>query len=126
MILSARNALLVGALVGLAGGLGEGLINVLVGQMPGVSSTGPGTVLVAGLFWAVVAALWYGGLDLIKHLGLHFLLWQSGHLPWSYAKFLDAAVERGLLQRAGGGYLFANRLVQDYFAGPTLPPASQT
>jgi eukaryotic-like serine/threonine-protein kinase len=114
--LSARNALWVGLAVGLAGGLGEGLINILIGRVLGKSSAGLGTVLVAGLFWAIVAGLWYGGLDLIKHFTLRLILRLGGHVPWRYARFLDYAVQLRLLQRAGGSFLFANRLVQEYFA----------
>lgn len=114
--LSARNALLVGLAVGLAGGLGEGLTNALVGRVLGVSSAGLAIILVAGLFWASVAALWYGGLDLIKHLVLRAILWLGGQVPWRYGEFLSYAVERSFLQRAGGGYLFANRLLQEHFA----------
>lgn len=116
MWLSARNALLVGLAVGAAGGLSEGLINVLVGQILGAASTGLATVLTAGLFWGLVAALWYGGLDLIKHFSLRAILSADGHMPWRYARFLDYAVQRVLLQRAGAGYLFANRLLQEWFA----------
>ena len=115
--LSARNALRVGLAVGLAGGLGEGLINILIGRVLRVSSAGLGTVLIAGLFWAIVAGLWYGGLDLIKHFTLRFILWLRGCVPWRYARFLDYAVDRCFLQRAGGGYLFASWLLQEYFAG---------
>lgn len=114
--LSARNALLVGLAVGVAGGLSEGLINVLVGWFLGAASAGLGTVLTAGLFWGIVAAQWYGGLDLIKHFTLRAILGLGGHMPRNYARFLDYAVERILLQRAGGGYLFANRLLQAHFA----------
>jgi hypothetical protein len=115
--LSARNALLVGVAVGVAGGLTEGLVNVLAGQIFRTGSTGLITVVMAGLFWGIVAALWYGGLDVIKHLVLRAMLWLGGHTPRDYARFLDYAVERIFLQRAGGGYLFANRLLQGYFAG---------
>lgn len=114
--LSARNALLVGLAVSLAGGLSEAVINVLIGQVLGARSTGLETFLIAALFWGIVGALWYGGLDLIKHFTLRALLWLGGHMPWHYARFLEYAVARSFLQRAGGGYLFANRLLQRYFA----------
>ena len=122
MWLSARNALLVGLAVGLAGGLGEGLLNLLVGWLFRASTAGLATVLIAGLFWVIVAVLWYGGLDLIKHVTLRAILWLGGRMPWRYARFLDYGVDRGFLQRAGGGYLFANRLLQKHFAGLDIGP----
>lgn len=123
--LSARNALLVGLAVGLAGGLGEGLINVLIGQIFGVASAGLGTVLIAGLFWGIIAALWYGALDLIKHFALRVMLALAGCTPWNYARFLDYAADRAFLQKVGGGYVFANRLLQEYFANVHIAPPSK-
>lgn len=114
--LSARNATLLGLTVGLVGGISEGTINVLIGRILHVASAGLGTLAIAGLFWGMAAALWYGGLDLIKHYCLRVILWLTGCLPWNCARFLDYAADRILLQRAGGSYLFTNRLLLSYFA----------
>ncbi len=35
---------------------------------------------------------------------------------WSYSRFLDYAAERILLRKVGGGYIFAHRLLLEYFA----------
>ena len=120
--LSARNALLVGLAVGMAGGLGEGLINILIGRVLRASSAGLSTILIAGLFWAIVAGLWYGGLDLIKHVIVRLLLVRRGVMPWDYARFLDyAAEELNFLQKVGGGYIFVHRYLLEYFAAMELP-----
>jgi hypothetical protein len=44
----------------------------------------------------------YSYLPLIKHLSLRLVLWQSGTIPWNYARFLNYCTERLLLQRIGG------------------------
>ena len=52
----------------------------------------------------------------IKHLILRIILWWGGESPWNYARFLNYATERMLLQRVGGRYRFIHRLLQDRFA----------
>ncbi|MEG4272719.1 MULTISPECIES: hypothetical protein [unclassified Microcoleus] len=52
----------------------------------------------------------------IQHFILRFLLWFNGHIPWNYARFLNYATERMLLQRVGGRYRFIHRFLQEYFA----------
>jgi DNA polymerase III delta prime subunit len=58
----------------------------------------------------------YCYLPLIKHLSLRLVLWQSGTIPWNYARFLNYCTERLLLQRIGGRYRFMHKLLQEYFA----------
>jgi hypothetical protein len=55
-------------------------------------------------------------LPLIKHLSLRLVLWQSGTIPWNYARFLNYCTERRLLQGIGGRYRFMHKLLQDHFA----------
>jgi hypothetical protein len=102
--LSARNAARAGLLLGVAAGLGYG---VIYGALPG---------LVVALRIGVLAALWYGLFDVIKHLTLRGLLAGSRQAPWNLVRFLDYADRLGLMQKVGGGYMFMNRLVQEYFA----------
>ena len=102
--LSARNAARAGLLLGAAAGLGYG---ITYGALPG---------LVVGLRLGLLAALWYGLFDVIKHLVLRGLLAVSGGPRWNLAPLLDHAARLGLLQKVGGGYMFPNRLVQEYFA----------
>lgn len=52
----------------------------------------------------------------IQHFALRLVLWWNGYAPWNYAKFLDYATDRLLMQRVGGGYRFLHRLLQEHFA----------
>ncbi len=101
--LSTRNAALVGGLLGCGSGL---LYGIFYGLIPGA---------VLGLRVGILAALWYGGYETIKHIVLRALLAASGMLPLNLVRILDQAAHLRLLHRAGGGYFFANRLLRDYF-----------
>jgi eukaryotic-like serine/threonine-protein kinase len=61
------------------------------------------------------------GLVCIQHLILRFILWQAGHIPWNYAKFLDQLSDRILLQKVGGGYIFMHRLLLEHLAQKPAP-----
>lgn len=65
---------------------------------------------------ALLAAFWYGGLDVVHHLCLRVLIWVTGRAPLRFEAFLDHAVERVYLRRVGGGFMFIHRLLLDYFA----------
>jgi WD40 repeat protein len=121
--LSIRNALAVGLIAGLVAALFGGLIYALVGGLPtfwGLSRVPFPYVLRLGLsaFGSVglLAAWWYGGLDVIQHFILRLLLYTWGNLPWNLVRFLDHASGRILLRKVGGGYIFVHRLLQEYFA----------
>jgi hypothetical protein len=60
--------------------------------------------------------LWEGGLAVIQHYTLRFILWRKNHVPWDYAAFLDYATDRIFLRRVGGGYIFIHRLMMEHFA----------
>jgi hypothetical protein len=103
--LSLRSAGLMGGLGGLALGLIVGLIG---GRMTG---------LVYCVLGGLCVGLWYGGLDVIQHFLVRFLLWRAGSLPWRLASFLDyAAEELHFLQKVGGGYIFVHRYLLEHFA----------
>jgi hypothetical protein len=59
-------------------------------QMPATYYRGISCIL------GLVACFSY--LSLIKHLSLRLVLWQSGTIPWNYARFLNYCTERRLLQ----------------------------
>jgi hypothetical protein len=101
---SKKNALITTLAFGLVFGLGVGLVFGL-----GVE---PFWGLVGGLF----VGLGYGGQAVIYHYVLRFLLGCDGHTPWNYVRFLDYATERIFLRKVGGGYIFAHRLLMEYFA----------
>lgn len=70
-----------------------------------------------GLVSGLCIGLWYGGLDVIQHFLVRFLLWRAGSLPWRLAPFLDyAAEELNFLQKVGGGYIFVHRYLLEHFA----------
>ena len=67
------------------------------------------------------AAIWYGGLDVIQHFTLRFLLRRHGYIPKNYVKFLDYATRLIFLQKVGSGYIFVHRQLLDYFFELPLP-----
>jgi len=103
--LSVRN----GVFAGLGSGLSVGLVFALI---LGQSVLG----LILGLIFGLLVGLWYGGLDVIQHYSLRFLLTIIRYIPWNYSHFLDYAAERIFLRKVGGGYIFIHRLLMDHFA----------
>jgi hypothetical protein len=47
-----------------------------------------------------------GGEACIRHFFLRLILCLRGYIPWNYARFLNYATDRLLLQRVGGRYRF--------------------
>lgn len=107
--LSFRNALLMGAvgtMIGfpifwLAQGFGLDIPKALIRSL---------------CSFGVMAGAWYGGVDVLQHYTLRFLLWWRGYMPWNIAHFLDYGAERIFLRKVGGGYIFIHRLLLEYFA----------
>ena len=52
----------------------------------------------------------------IKHFTLRAVLCWCGLIPWNYARFLNYATEKKLLQRVGGRYRFIHDLLREHFA----------
>ena len=73
-----------------------------------------GLVGVLGL--APTMSLYFGGLAFVQHFALRLVCTLCGTVPWHYARFLDYAVERILLRRVGGSYVFIHRMMLTYFA----------
>ncbi|NTV62606.1 MAG: hypothetical protein HGA65_03585, partial [Oscillochloris sp.] len=83
--------------------------------MPGLTNiwlTGMSGLLAGSL----LAFLAFGGLAALQHVVLRWVLSYTGAAPWAYADFLDYCVERVLLRRVGGGYIFIHRTLLEYFA----------
>ena len=57
-----------------------------------------------------------GGLPVVQHSTLRFLLYRRGHIPYNYAKFLKYTTERRLTQQIGGRFRFIHRELLDHFA----------
>jgi hypothetical protein len=131
-LMSIVPAILLGLAIVVVNVLGNGSITrILWGAegLPSGSLRGSDLFLALGIFLSVVllpvlgviGALTYGGYASISHLALRLVLWQSGAMPWNYARFLDYAVERALLHKVGNGYIFIHRLLMEHFASHERP-----
>ncbi len=126
---SARNSIVVGLISGIFVGL---LIGLLIGLVIGLLNLPIGGVLVgtfvglvAGLLIGLSIGLTNGGVACIQYIILRLFLWGGGYVPLGYVRFLDYAAERILLRKVGGGYIFAHRLLLDYFVSlDTSTPAA--
>ncbi|WP_201366235.1 TIR domain-containing protein [Dictyobacter formicarum] len=105
---SAKNGLLVGLFAGPVFALTLGLVLGRFGKL--------NEGLLAGIGIGLVGALLFGLFSFIQHFLLRFFLWRLNNLPWKLVPFLDEAAERLLLRKIGGSYLFAHRLLLEYFA----------
>jgi len=108
LIFGLSSGLISGLIFGLSCGLGGGLSGGLSRGLIGGLSCGLGGGLMFGLA--------FGGLAVIQHFALRFVLSRKGFLPWRLVPFLDYATERIFLRKVGGGYVFVHRMLMDYFA----------
>ncbi|MDY7019860.1 MAG: protein kinase [Cyanobacteriota bacterium] len=69
--------------------------------------------VILGLCFGLVVG---GGEACIKHFVLRLILYLNGKIPWNYARFLNEATRRVLLQKVGGGYIFIHRLLLEHLA----------
>jgi len=102
-ILIALFSLILGSVGGLADGLFQGL-NGLIFLLP-----------LLGLIVGLICGSLNGGIACIKHACLRILIWRR-YGPLNYPHFLDYAVERILLRKVGGGYIFVHHMLMEYFA----------
>jgi len=72
--------------------------------------------LLLGGTLGITAGMWYGGLDVLHHYALRFMLYRQGHMPLRYGRFLNYAHRLIFLQKVGGGVIFIHRLLLEYFA----------
>jgi hypothetical protein len=109
---SARNAVGVGLTAGLVLGL---LIGMIFGRaftwVVGLNIGGA-----VGITFGLAVGLREGGGAVLRHLALRMLLVRNKFVPWRYVEFLEYATARIFLRRAGGGYIFVHRLLQEHFA----------
>jgi hypothetical protein len=64
----------------------------------------------------MLAWLLMGGLAVLQHYCLRFILWRTGAFPLKIVRFLEDATDCVLLYRVGGGYMFIHRLLLEHFA----------
>jgi len=111
-------------LFGLVGVMIFGPLGLPVYELLGVPVFGLVGVLVFGLLgglafgmlFGVTVGLAFGGYACLSHCALRLVLWRTDALPRDTVRFLDYATERVFLCKAGGGYIFVHRLLQEYFA----------
>lgn len=89
-------------------------IIALSSVIPLILSMSIGSISLA--LFAVGGWTLYGGLPVVQHISMRLVLYWKGHIPWNYSKFLDACVNRILLRRVGGGYIFMHRSLLEFFA----------
>ena len=77
-------------------------------------------VLITGLIFGLGFGLDNGGKACIQHFSLRLILYCNNYIPWNYARFLDYAADRILLQKVGGGYIFIHRMLMEHFAEMSL------
>jgi transcriptional regulator with XRE-family HTH domain len=114
---SMRNAIFAACLGGPVGGIMSGLISGVAFYLGGVAgwlSLGAGfaiifTIAIGYEFW-----FFYGGVACIEHYLIRITLQHEDYMPRSVA-FFEYGVERILLQRVGGGYIFIHRLLLEHF-----------
>jgi hypothetical protein len=82
--------------------------------------------LLVGVYFGILAALWFGGLDFIYHWTLRRRLSATGVLPQRLPSFLEQMSRLALVQRVGGGYIFLHRLLLEHFADRASLPATAT
>lgn len=115
-----KNGLLVGIIGGISSGLISGGVSSFLFLQVGKVASAPILGGAYGLGFGVISALLFwlagGGRTWMEQVILRFLLWRAGCAPLDYAAFLDYAVERILLRRMGGEYIFIHRLLLEYFA----------
>ena len=68
-----------------------------------------------GLTFSSLSVVLYGGVDMLKHYILRFILYLTGQTPGKFAHFLDYASRLNFLQKVGGGYIFIHRLLLEHF-----------
>jgi hypothetical protein len=69
------------------------------------------------LVWAgMLVGFHAGGYFLVRHYLARAFVFLSRRGPWDYTAFLDAAAERLLLVKAGGGYAFVHPYLRDHIA----------
>jgi len=77
---------------------------------------------VAGTMLFLLAGMVRGGWAVLMHLAVRIMLALTTKLPWRLVPLLDAAADRALLRRIGGGYIFGHRSFQEFFAAGKARP----
>jgi hypothetical protein len=63
----------------------------------------------------VLGFMFYGGIEVVKHITLRFVMYKYGIAPWHYTNFLEYAKKLTFLKSQSGGYAFKHDWFQEYF-----------
>ena len=106
----------IGMTVGLITAVVVGGVFFLSGLVGGVE-----LAIVRAITWGPAAGLLWGlatGLGaVLQYWGSRIALWRDGRLPLRLIRWLEYAVHLRVLYRAGGGYVFIHRTLQDALSG---------
>jgi hypothetical protein len=112
---SLRSALFTGSLIAVTQGVFWGFIVLWFSwYVPALIAA-----IVFGLLPGCLAALWHGGIDVIRHYVLRLLLVVQRYWPQQVVSYLDLAADNLLLRRVGGGYIFVHLSLLEHIAALT-------
>jgi eukaryotic-like serine/threonine-protein kinase len=114
LVFTVKNSLFVLSGVGLSFGLSLWLIAASIDMQ--LTSGQIGVMIGGSMSLGLFLGIKYGGLFLIQHYALRFILTLNNLLPWRLVPFLDHCVDLIFLRRVGGGYIFVHRLLMEHFA----------
>jgi hypothetical protein len=98
--------------------IGGGCFGVVVGMVVGSSETSTVLeVIPVILAYAPLGFIWFGGVELIRHLAVRVVLAVTRRFPFASVRVLEDAAGLALVRRVGAGYGFMHRLLLDHLAG---------
>src|SRR5690606_26639110 len=114
---SALNAVAIGGVTGLLSGSIAGLAFVWVcmpylppeSPMKQLQDPYPASFAMTAATVAATSGLAGGGMAVVLHAALRLVLAMTTPLPLRLVPFLERLVDRGLMRRVGGGYVFPHR-----------------
>jgi hypothetical protein len=119
LVFELRDALGQALIVGLTVGLIVGLVKIIsseaIAETRATPNEGTWRSLKMAMIFGLSVGLMAGGLFAVKHVILRLGLRQSRSAPLQYVAFLEEAKELLFLRQVGGGYIFAHRLLREYF-----------
>jgi drug/metabolite transporter (DMT)-like permease len=77
--------------------------------------------ILVGFFAALLAALCYGGIDVLQHYLLRAILAIKRYSPFNYPGLLEHTTRLIFTQKVGAGYIFIHRFLLEHFAATTSP-----
>ncbi|MEU3643952.1 hypothetical protein AB0E59_11300 [Lentzea sp. NPDC034063] len=82
--------------------------------------------IVTGVVVGLAIGYGYSGRGVVAYWLARLLLARAGIVPAHLLRFLDFAVDRTLMLKVGGGYMFAHRLLLEHFAGLEPPGVKES